>query len=260
MDPLHDAARRPVAEDGRELFALLAEIERPEIQPLHRGIPGDLGQPDEERVAALDVLGAERRHDHDASLREVTGQEPQEVAGRGIAPVQILEHEDERSVAAQAIDQGERELEQPGLIGRATGRRRSGAGSDGIGGDTRCGGALVGWCQEAGETRGDRDELRPDLAEERGEGVGLQLSTECPERLEERAIRNAFAAQIHAATDEDPGPGLSGSGGKLVDQPRLAEPRVTADEDDRGRARLGPPQSSVECREFARTPDEDRAR
>src|SRR4026208_879233 len=99
MNALDHATSESVPEDGRELLALRREIERPEIQALDAGVPGDLGEPDEERMAALHVLRAERRHEHDPTLRQVPRQEPQEIAGGRIAPVKVLQDEDERPIA-----------------------------------------------------------------------------------------------------------------------------------------------------------------
>ena len=258
VDPLDDAARGPAAQDRRELLTLLGEIERPQVEALDQGIAGDLGQPHQQRMAALDVLGAERGHEHDAPLGEVPSQEAEEIAGRRIAPVQVLEHEHERSVAAQAIHEGEGELEQPRLVGRATGRLRGCARGRAAG--ARGDRGIVEWRQEAGETRGDSHQLRADLAEKLGKGVRLQLPAERPERLEEWSVRDALAAEVHAAPDQDAGTGLPRGRGELVHESRLAEARVAADEDDRRSAGLGPPQGGFECKQFGRAPDKDRAR
>ena len=171
MDSLDDAAFGSPAEDGRELLPLLGQVERPEVHAFHRREAGDLGQPGQERVAALQIVGAERRDDHDPTLLEVPGEEREQVAACGIAPVEILQHDDEGSVAAQAVDQGEDQLEQASLVHRATGQR-GGRGRDGRGRTALRRG------QEASEAGCDGDEFGSDLAEEFGQLVGRQLPAE----------------------------------------------------------------------------------
>ena len=60
---------------------------------------------------------------HHAAPTKVPDHEHQEVARRRVAPVQILEDEDERALGAQPVEQRERQLEEPGLVG---GSRRGG--------------------------------------------------------------------------------------------------------------------------------------
>ena len=120
--------------------------------------------------------------------------------------------------------------------------------------------SLVQGREEPGETRGDGNELRADLAEKLGKGIRLQLPAERPERLEERSVRDALSAEVHAATDQDAGTGLPRGRGELVDEPRLAEARVAADEDDCRSPALGSPQGGIERKQFGGAPDKDRAR
>ena len=111
---LDDTAPRPVARGSRRAARAARRGQRPEVDPLDGREPVDLGQPGEERIAALEVVRPERRRSIiDPTLPQVPGEEREQVAGRGIAPVEVLQDEDERPVAAQAVDEGEGELEQP---------------------------------------------------------------------------------------------------------------------------------------------------
>ena len=103
---------------------------------------------------------AERGDHHEATVREDPGEEREQVAARRIAPVEVLEDEDEWPVAAQPIGKRDRQLEQA-----AGGRRADGASprlaAPAIAAAIVPGSASSIRREESGEPGRDRDELRP---------------------------------------------------------------------------------------------------
>ena len=163
--------------------------------------------------------------------------------------MKVLQDEDERPIAAQAVDESEGELEQPSLVGRAPAEAEAGG---------------SGPCQrprrrppprihraasrkraKPGATATSSGPTSPRSGRER---LGLQLAAERPQRLEERPVRNALATEIDAAADQHASARLPCRSTRTRRRaascrgPRRHRSRTIA-----GRARLGPAQGGVEC-------------
>ena len=68
------------------------------------------------------LVAAVGDHQQDPLAAEVADQEGQQVAGGLVGPVQVLDHQHQRGLLAEAPEQAEQQLEQPrlgGLAGRA---------------------------------------------------------------------------------------------------------------------------------------------
>ena len=114
LDEVRIAARPP--EDpfdqvvgGRRVQARLElpghplAIERGEVQADGRRVALQARQPGRHRITAVEAIRADGQHDEHPLLIEVAGQEPHEVLGRPVHPVQVLDHEHAGSIGARAI-------------------------------------------------------------------------------------------------------------------------------------------------------------
>ena len=87
------------------------------------GVAVQLGQPRPQRVAAVQLVAAVGGHQHDRGLGQVGHQERQQVQGRAVGPVQVLDGQDQRPLGGQPLQHAEQPLEQPRPGQLARGRR-----------------------------------------------------------------------------------------------------------------------------------------
>ena len=141
--------------------------------------------------------------------------------------MEVLEDHDDRSSFREGAQQPEEALEDPGLDPLRA-------------------------CESSDVFPGRRSELRHQASElggrrrpqrleiELAEHSARQHGRQSPERFDERGEREpaALAEADAAAVEYDRG-ARSSPGGDLVDQPGLADPRLSADEDDRRIAGAG---------------------
>ncbi len=92
-----------------ELLGGLGEGERSECQLVGARKAASPGEPLCERFADVGILGA-HRHDEREGL---TAEELDEVEGRGVGPVCVLDDHAERLLVAQRGEQGDDRVEQP---------------------------------------------------------------------------------------------------------------------------------------------------
>ena len=134
--------RRHRAQDRRHLRGRLGPAQPAQLQALAAGA-AELGQEGAE-PRALRLVAAVSDHQHDPLAAQVAGQEGQQVPGRPVGPVHVLDHQDQGGLVGEGTEQADEELEQPGLVGwlrrrhRAgmtrsprAGRRRASSGQDG---------------------------------------------------------------------------------------------------------------------------------
>ncbi|HEU4920649.1 MAG TPA: hypothetical protein VFT20_13000 [Candidatus Limnocylindrales bacterium] len=213
MDSLDEPAGRLPSEDSGQLTALLLEVKRAELDPPDIRQAGKFGEAEEQGMTPDEVVSPVRPNDEDAIHPEIPGEKREEVAGRRVAPMEILEPDHERPRGAEARDQGKGQLEQASLPGR---RGSCGRGHGG-GRDSRV--RVAGLDREVRREVGDqRDKCRADLAHHRRELGWRQLGSELPEGCEERPVRQSVAAEIDAAPDQDASVGPSGVLGELGDE------------------------------------------
>lgn len=154
-------------------------------------------------------------------------QEPQQVPGGLVGPVQVLQDQQQWCDVRQFGQKGGHALEEPEARGRGVG-------------------AVV----------------RPAAEQPVGHGMPGQYGGEAlvggehAEDLGERQIRQAHVAQVHAVTGEHGRPGRGGPSGGLVQRPGLADPGVPGDEDRAGLTGAGAFQYAGETREFVLAADE----
>ena len=100
----------------------LVRVEGGQIHPLDAGQPEQFGQQRPQRMAPVQVVGAVGRHHEQPLGAEPGQQEAQQVAGGGISPVQVLDHEEDGGdVTAELGQCGRHRIEQgqalDGLVG-----------------------------------------------------------------------------------------------------------------------------------------------
>ena len=91
-----DAARSAAEQLGQQVGHLTA-AEPGDLQSHHAGQPTDLGQERAQRVAAVQLVGAVGGDHQHRGVGEGAGQEAQQVPGRLVGPVQVLDHHHQRT-------------------------------------------------------------------------------------------------------------------------------------------------------------------
>lgn len=147
-------------------------VEAVELHPAARPGPLHLGEEGPQRVPSRKLVGAERAHDPHPGPAQVPQQEGEEVAGGPVRPVEVLHHEQDGAAIAQAGQEPEEVLEEPGLASGVLG----GAPRRGLGGAGRGPARGVEVGQQA-------PELVASAADERLELVGAQGAHEAAQRL-----------------------------------------------------------------------------
>ena len=150
-------------------------------------------------------------------------EEREQVAGRSIRPVQVLDDERDRGRRAEPAEQAAHALEDPDLEPARVIDARPVVGGSGQLGDE------PGEVREAG-TGG------------RGDPVGVDLAHERTERLCDRTERQPVVTERDRTTLEDEPVAGAQPRGSLRHEPALADARLAADQRERsvaGRSRIG---------------------
>ena len=168
--------------------------------------PVDLAEPREQGVAAMHLVLAVREHEQDPRVTHRAQEEPQQVAGGGVRPVQVLDDEDQGLGRGEVLHQGRHRLEEPATAQRVGRRRRAELGD------------------EAGQ-------VGPPGAGQLGELLGPEVGDQRAEHRRERRERRAVGPELEAVPHHEPGP-LGDGGCELGDEPGLADPGLAAHDGD----------------------------
>jgi hypothetical protein len=189
-------------------------------------------------VAAVHLVEAVGEDDEHALAAERVGEEGDERPGRRVGPVEVLEHEDDRRVAREPVEQREDRLEQAALrrrVGAVVARRRAG---------------------QPGEEPG---ELGAVARVQRVEG-GVAVARERAEGGHQRGVGHLALAELDGLAAQDMGAGGLGAAQQLRDEAGLPDPGLTRYEGERGPAGRGVGQRVLELLQLGRAPDHPRAR
>ena len=110
--------------------------------------------------------------------------------------------------------------------------------------------------QQLGDEAGEDGQRRAGGGRD---GLGVHVTGERAEHLDDRAEREGVVAEGHRAALEDEPALVAQPGRRLGHEPALADARLTADEHDGGSRVLGGPRGREERREFVGATDEHRA-
>ncbi|GAB3942000.1 hypothetical protein GCM10027614_28280 [Micromonospora vulcania] len=224
-----------VGEDRRGAVA----VQPAQLDPLHAPGPVQLGEERTQWVPALQLVGAVGADQQQPARPCGPDQEPDEVAGGPVGPVQILDHQHQRLNVGEPLEQLGDQVEQ--VSARGLGERRGG-------GDGQRRRHPAQLRQQAGELR-----LVP------GEDLGAVGPQHRAQGGGERGERQAGLAELQALPDEHPRAGLGGVPGELLQQPGLADPGLAADQHGAGLPGPGPGQRAPQPRDLALAADEDGA-
>ncbi len=201
------------AHDRLQLAGRLLPGEARKLQPPHRPYPLPCRDQGPERMRPVYLVRTEREHEQHAHAAQAPHEQRDEVQRGAIRPLQVLDHEHQRPVGGQALDHPEHQLEQ------ARAARLAG----------RAGRAGRLWV-ELGE---QASQVRPRRTEEAVELAGVHHAHERAQRVDQRAERHPLASELDAAADQHPRSALAGPLGRLLDEPRLADAGLAADQHHR---------------------------
>ncbi len=232
-----DRARGVRAEDPEQLGAQLEPRERLDLEAPDPLEALHVGEERPQRVAAVQLVRAVGRDQHEPLAPRGAQQEREEVAGRAVGPVEVLDDEHERRLVGHAPEQRQQHLEQARL-GEL--RVAGGGGHPGLG-------------QQPGQ-------LGATLAGQLDHRLRAQLALQLPQRADDRGVGQLALAQLDAVAGQDARPGRASALRVLGRQAALADARLARHQQGarlfRGRARQG----MVEGGQLLGSADESRAR
>jgi hypothetical protein len=164
--------------------------------------------------------------------RHVADEEREQVPRRPVDPLNVVHHGQHRGVLAEAAQKADEPLEQAGLA-----RLGCHAGRPGI---RRQGGASRGSVRRAirldagssGKLGHDCGKVVAGRSQEAVQVVGRHRSSQAAQGLRYRDVRQRTTADVEARPGQHVTARGAGAGGRLLREPRLADPRLTEDEDE----------------------------
>ena len=241
MDRLDERHVQVVAGDRAELLARLAPVERHEREPFHATGPLELGQERQQRMAAVELVRAVREQEHHRDIAQVPDEEPEQVPGRAVGPMQVLDDEHDRRPRRQALEDAEEQLEQAALaraVAEGTGRAPAGSGHR----------------PEVGDQPG---QLGATLAEDDVELFRVGSADEPAQGFGDRGVRHRALAEVDAAADQHDGALGLRDRGDLGDDPRLADTSLTGQQRRAAVSLVGRLQGRAQSADLAGSADED---
>lgn len=234
VDPVDGVLFRSAAFDPGDLGADLLAVEAGQLDAPDRTHPVDLGEEGPQRVAAVDVVRAVRRHQEDVGVVQCSQEVGEQFAGGAVGPVEVLDDEDEGAVGGEPLQEAGGQLEEagaPGLLVMGLSR------------------GLPQFGQDAGEFA--------LLARDGGGQLVAQMPVEGVQDRGERGEGQSFGADLDAAAERHEGaPGARGLA-ELLDEAGLSDPCLTSDQQRLG---LAGHRDAIECLpqhgEFGRAADE----
>ena len=124
MDVIGEVRCRRRPEDRGEQLPGLARRQALEVEALDVAAPADLGQPRQQRVAPMELVGPERHHEDDTICPQLAEEERDRVASRRVCPVEVLDDEEHGLGLRQPLERAEHGVEKAGLVRLALRRAR----------------------------------------------------------------------------------------------------------------------------------------
>ena len=187
------------AEDPLELGGDALAAERRQLGQRHTLVVLQLGEHLPHRIGAAELAGAEADRDRDPLAAQAAHEEAHELARGAVDPVDVLEHEQQRRMAAERAEQQHDRLEDARLreaVGlRAAADRDPGA-------EVRERALELGAHLRAELAQGRVQRLRRSVAQQRGERRERQLAAVQPQALAAQHRHPALAGQPLGLTQE----------------------------------------------------------
>ena len=201
------------------------------------------GQQRAQRVTAVQLVGAVAERDQHALVGEVAPQEREEVARRAVGPVDVLDDQDDRGVAAEAVDRRQQRLEEP--------RLRLAVGFAAL--MIACGRAAVAArVVQAGQQRRQLVARGGRKLQQRG----VPGADQRPQGADQRRVGQLAVAKLDALAAEHARAIVARLARQLAQQPRLADARLAGHERQRRAARVGVAHGLHERRELVVAADQ----
>ena len=184
-----------------------------ERDPVDAADAGPLGDLAAQRVAAVQVVGAVRRDHGDRADERAGEEEAEQVAGRLVGPVGVLDDEQQRRLLGGRLEQGVDGLEEVGAVergGPVGAAVRAAHAPGGRAGAGRAAGCCAATCST---------------------DVG-QVGGEPAEDLGEREVGQRAVAEVEAVAGEDLPALGEGEVAQLGEEPGLADAGVAGEQDD----------------------------
>ena len=232
-------------QDRVELAGNVASVEPTQLDPLDAGLPVGLGEPEQQGVAARELVAPECDQQQQALRLGVANEERQEFPRRVVRPVQVLDGEHDGAVGGEPPQQVEERLVHPAA---RPFRPHLGAGGRGD--------RIVGQHSQRGAHRGQRPARnavgRPPIP-----AVHLlELADVRPESLDDRRERQRALREADTTAEQHDGTvgarPIQGGG----EHARLADPRLAAQQDGSGTTALHIEQRSSDHVELLLAPDQ----
>jgi hypothetical protein len=234
-----DQARVEIAAGDRpELGRRFAAVEWLDLEPLHAGRAAQLGEERQQRMASVELVGAVGQQEHDGGVAQVAHEEAEQVAGRAIRPVEVLDHEEDGRPRGEPLEDAEEQLEHPAL-GRL---------------DAQTGPRVV---DHGTEIRHEARQLGPARAEDGFDVRGRRPADQTAQGLDDRGIGQGAVSEQDAAALEHLGAGGPGPLPELRHQPRLADPRLAGEERRAALPVHRPAERRLEASELVDATDQD---
>jgi hypothetical protein len=221
------------------VLSQLGTAERGQLQPLHPRQPDQLGQQRAQRMAAVQLIRPVADHQHHPTRPQGAGQEGDQVTGRAVSPMQVLQQHHHRRALSTAHQQGTHGVKHLQLVKTL---------------------ACLCDCRS-----GVLDPAQQPADGGRGRGdLGQQLRVggivgKAAQGVHHREVGKADVAQLHTAAGKHPRPALLGLIGELGQQPGLAHPGITGQQHDLRAAVLSPVQRPLDSAQLS-SPTNERLR
>jgi len=212
QDLAEQGRRGRLVQDPGQQLGQVAAAQALQLDTLGPAAAVQLGQERAQRVAAVQLVAAVGQHQGDPAA-QVADQEPEQVAGGLVGPVQVLDHQQHRAALGQPVQHPEQQLEQ--AHGSQRGLGRPGAGRT----------------PELGHQPG---QLAAGPAQHPLQLGGVQQADQWPQRLHQRGVGRDAVADVQAAAGEGDRP--AGPADQVVDQPGLADAGLARHHHDGGLA------------------------
>jgi hypothetical protein len=202
--------------------------QRGELDPLHARQAHQLGEQRPQRVTAVQIVGTVGGHHHHRLVDQPGQEVAEQVAAGPVGPVHVLQHDQQRGDRCQLADESGHRLEQleaavVDLLRRSAVRQRPAQVPP------------LGGRQHRRERRRPPGQQCGQDGVSHGGGGQLRLDRDRPEQVDEGQVGQPDVTEIDAVPRQHPHAALGRAGGELVEQPGLAHPGVTGQQ-DRGAA------------------------
>ncbi len=239
--PVHEPGIRGRPKDPGDLGSQLGVREPGELDPIDQPRPLEVTDGRQHRVVGSKILGSDGQHQQEPAFPDPPDDEPEEGQRGLVGPLEVLDRDHGRPRLLQASCDPEEELEE--AVPR-----------DGPGLDAFVGTHSIDVGRQLGN---DEPELGASGAQDRHETVGLHLALEIAHQVREWSIGRAVRGAREAPADEDDGP-VPDPRLELLEQARLPDARLAADDDHGWPASGRPGEGGVENPELGGAGNEHR--